>query len=129
MTLFCREKIMHTIFHTTITQIGGSAREALQDDMLITFREGAPADIEEFCFIHRHGDTAGEVQVGGWMELAEQRYPITAVGSVAMQNLRELGHVTVRFDGVTQAEFPGSIHVSGATPADIPLGSTLKFIA
>ncbi|MBK0538817.1 MULTISPECIES: PTS glucitol/sorbitol transporter subunit IIA, partial [Enterobacteriaceae] len=39
---------MHTIFHTTITQIGGCARDALLDNMLITFREGAPADIEEF---------------------------------------------------------------------------------
>ena len=87
---------MHTIFHTTITQIGGCARDALLDNMLITFREGAPADIEEFCFIHRHGATAGELQVGGVMELAQQRYAITAVGSVATQNLRELGHITVR---------------------------------
>lgn len=107
---------MNTIFQTTITQIGDSARDALLDDMLITFREGAPADIEEFCFIHRHGNTLGELQTGGWMELAEQRYPITAVGEVASQNLRELGHLTVRFDGENQAEFPGSIHVAGTTP-------------
>lgn len=56
---------MNTIFQTTITQIGDCAREALQDDMLITFREGAPADIEEFCFIHQHGNTSGELQPGG----------------------------------------------------------------
>ena len=29
---------MHTIFHTTITQIGGCARDALLDHLLITFR-------------------------------------------------------------------------------------------
>ncbi len=63
------------------------------------------------------------------MELAQRRYAITAVGSVATQNLRELGHITVRFDGEAEAEFPGSIHVSGPTPTDIPLGSTLSFIA
>ncbi len=120
---------MHTIYQTTITRIGGSARDALLDDMLITFREGAPADIEEFCFIHQHSRTEGELQAGGVMELADQRYPITAVGSVATQNLRELGHVTVRFDGKSQAEFPGTIHVSGATPTNIPIGSALKFIA
>ena len=97
---------MHTIFHTTITQIGGCARDALLDNMLITFREGAPADIEEFCFIHRHGTTAGELQVGGVMELAQHRYAITAVGSVATQNLRELGHITVRFDGEAEADSP-----------------------
>lgn len=120
---------MTVIFQTTITHIGDCAREALQDDMLITFRQGAPADIAEFCFIHQHGDTTGELQVGGMFELAERRYPITAVGSVATQNLRELGHITVRFDGEAQAEFPGSVHVSGISPDDIPLGSTLKFIA
>ncbi|ALX96266.1 PTS glucitol/sorbitol transporter subunit IIA [Serratia fonticola] len=120
---------MSTIFQTTITQIGGCARDALLDNMLITFREGAPADIEEYCFIHQHGATAGELQTGGVMELGDRRYPITAVGEVATQNLRELGHITVRFDGETQAEFPGTIHVTGSTPADIPLGSTLKFIA
>ncbi|OMQ21786.1 PTS glucitol/sorbitol transporter subunit IIA [Serratia oryzae] len=119
---------MNTIFQTTITRIGGYARDALLDDMLITFREGAPADIEEYCFIHQHGITAGDLQVGGIMELGENRYPITAVGEVATQNLRELGHVTVRFDGETQAEFPGSIHVTGPTPGDIPLGSTFKFL-
>lgn len=31
---------------------------------------------------------------------------MTAVGEVAEQNLRELGHITLRFDGHRQAEFP-----------------------
>ncbi|MGQ7143097.1 PTS glucitol/sorbitol transporter subunit IIA, partial [Escherichia sp. SS-MK2] len=29
-----------------------SHNDALSDQMLITFREGAPADLEEYCFIH-----------------------------------------------------------------------------
>lgn len=43
---------MTVIYQTTITRIGQSAAEALDDQMLITFREGAPVDIEEFCYIH-----------------------------------------------------------------------------
>jgi hypothetical protein len=31
---------------------------------------------------------------------------VTAVGDVAEQNLRELGHITLRFDGHREAEFP-----------------------
>ncbi len=31
---------------------------------------------------------------------------MTAVGEVAEQNLRELGHITLRFDGHREAEFP-----------------------
>ena len=47
---------MTVIYQTTITRIGASATDALSDQMLITFREGAPADLEEYCFIHCHGE-------------------------------------------------------------------------
>lgn len=53
---------MSVIYQTTITRIGQSAMEALGEQMLITFREGAPADIEEFCFIHCHGELTGALQ-------------------------------------------------------------------
>lgn len=97
---------MTVIYQTTITRIGQSAPDALCDQMLITFREGAPADIEEFCFIHCHGELNGSLQAGIQFELGQHHYPVTAVGSVAEQNLRELGHITLRFDGQSEAEFP-----------------------
>lgn len=105
---------MSVIYQTTITRIGQSAMEALGEQMLITFREGAPADIEEFCFIHCHGELTGALQPGARCELGQHCYPVTAVGSVAEQNLRELGHITLRFDGLREAEFPGTVHVAGA---------------
>ena len=37
---------MTVIYQTTITHIGACAAMALEEQMLITFREGAPADIE-----------------------------------------------------------------------------------
>ncbi|WP_317987967.1 PTS glucitol/sorbitol transporter subunit IIA, partial [Klebsiella aerogenes] len=55
---------MTVIYHTTITRIGASAATALEEQMLITFREGAPADIEEYCFIHSHGELCGELRPG-----------------------------------------------------------------
>lgn len=107
---------MTVIYQTTITHIGACATMALEEQMLITFREGAPADIEEYCFIHNHGELAGTLQPGAELQLGEQRYPVTAVGEVAEQNLRELGHITLRFDGHREAEFPGTVHVAGPVP-------------
>jgi PTS system glucitol/sorbitol-specific IIA component len=52
---------MQIIYQTTIIQIGECAREALADNMLITFREGAPADIQDYCFIHCHGELTGQL--------------------------------------------------------------------
>lgn len=120
---------MTIIYQTTFTRIGDYARDSLAENMAITFREGAPADIESFCFIHRPGDIHGELRPGETLELAGARFPITAVGAVAAQNLRELGHITIRFDGAAQAEYPGTIHVAGSTPADIPVGSALTILA
>ncbi|MCF8580067.1 PTS glucitol/sorbitol transporter subunit IIA [Enterobacter ludwigii] len=118
---------MTVIYQTTITRIGQSAAEALSDKMLITFREGAPADIEEFCFIHCHGELKGELKVGNQLELCDMHYAVTAVGDVAEQNLRELGHITLRFDGQSQAEYPGTVHVAGPVPQAVIPGCTLKF--
>ncbi|TKI07737.1 PTS glucitol/sorbitol transporter subunit IIA [Martelella alba] len=120
---------MHILYQSTFTRIGECARDALADNMLITFREGAPEDIESFCFIHRPGQLTGELRAGDTLALADVRYPITAVGEVATENLRELGHITVRFDGASRAEFPGTVHVAGKTPGDIPLGSALMILA
>ena len=74
---------MTVIYQTTITRIGASATDALSDQMLITFREGAPADLEEYCFIHCHGELKGALHPGLQFSLGQHRYPVTAVGSVA----------------------------------------------
>lgn len=120
---------MQIIYQTTITQIGQSALEALEDNMLITFCEGAPADIQDYCFIHSHGALTGTLKPGISFELNGQHYDVTAVGNVAQQNLQELGHITLRFDGGAQAEYPGTVHVNGQLPQDIEIGCQLKFFA
>lgn len=119
---------MTVIYQTTIIRIGQSVPDALRDQALITLREGVPADIEEFCFIYSHGELNGSLQAGIQLELSQHHYPVTAVGSVVEQNLRELGYITLRFDGQSEAEFPGTVHVAGPVPDDIALGCILKFV-
>ncbi len=63
------------------------------------------------------------------LQLGEARYAVTAVGDVAEQNLRELGHITLRFDGQPQAEYPGTVHVVGPVPQAVTPCCTLKFIS
>ncbi|WP_416414239.1 PTS glucitol/sorbitol transporter subunit IIA [Pantoea sp. App145] len=114
---------MKTIYESTFIAIGKSAAEALDDNFLITFGEGAPNDIAEYCFIHRSDINPGEnFSAGALITLGEHQYPITAVGDVARENLRDLGHITLRFDGSSSPEFPGTIHVIGKPPAVIHVG-------
>lgn len=119
---------MTVIYQTTITQIGSSAMEALQEHMLILFREGVPEDLADYCFIHRHGKLMATLTPGMVLELAGTCYPITAVGNVVQQNMQELGHITLRFDGASTAEYPGCIHVAGNTPQQINVGCVIQFL-
>lgn len=117
---------MKTLYQSEIIQIGEFAQEALQDNMLITFKQGVPKDLADYCFVHTHSELRADMQVGDWVSFAEKNYIITALGDVANQNLRELGHVTWRFDGARVAEYPGSVHLQGEAPQKMPLNSTLS---
>lgn len=117
---------MMIIYQTTFSKVGNFARDALEENMLITFKQGAPADLEDYCFIHHHGELSTDIQIGNVLEIDGIDYPITAVGEVASFNLKELGHVTWRFDGAVDAEYPGTIHVIGNIPIGIDVGSILK---
>lgn len=120
---------MQTIYQSSITQIGVNASEALADHMLITFCEGAPAAIADYCFMLNHGEMTGTLEPGVILELAGLRYQVTAVGEVAQQNMQQLGHITLRFDGANEAEYPGSVHVTGDAPQQVNPGSFIKFLS
>ncbi|MCW3208711.1 PTS glucitol/sorbitol transporter subunit IIA [Escherichia coli] len=117
---------MTVIYQTTITRIGASATDALSDQMLITFREGAPADLEEYCFIHCHGELKGALHPGLQFSLGQHRYPVTAVGSVAEDNLRELGHVTA-LRWFKRSGIPGHCPCGRPCTRRYRAGSVLKF--
>ncbi|KGQ69707.1 PTS system glucitol/sorbitol-specific transporter subunit IIA [Chelonobacter oris] len=116
---------MMIIYQTVITKVGQFARDALAENMLITFKQGAPQDLEDFCFIHRHGELSVDVCQGDILQLDGRDFVITAVGSVASFNLKALGHVTFRFDAAREAEYPGTIHLLGDVPTALDVNSVL----
>lgn len=121
---------MKTVYESTFVSVGSSASESLEDAFLITFGEGAPQDVAEYCFIHRNDiNEVSDFGSGSLLTLGEQCYPVTAVGDVARENLRDLGHITVRFDAAGQAEFPGTVHVSGVPPENIVPGQKFRILS
>lgn len=116
-----------SLYSVEIIKVGECAAEALSDDMLIIFNESAPADAAEYCFIHNHDTLKGEIVVGGNVVIDGVTYPITAVGDAVNQNLGNLGHITLRFDGGASADFVGSLHLAGVQPQSLAAGSTITF--
>lgn len=118
----------NVIYQSKINQIGEFAPDALADGMLILFKNGAPSDLADYCFVHSHDDLRQDLQVGQVFQIGKHTFQITSVGDVASTNFRELGHITLRFDGSSQAELPGTIHVKGDIPNQLFVGDEIKIL-
>lgn len=118
----------NVIYQSKINQIGEFAPDALADGMLILFKNGAPSDLADYCFVHSHDDLKQDLQVGQVFQIGKHTFQITSVGDVASTNFRELGHITLRFDGSSQAELPGNIHVKGDIPNQLFVGDEIKIL-
>lgn len=114
-------------FHAIVTKIGKFAKDSLADDMLILFSQNAPEDVADYCFIHDMAITGGIITTESTLLIANEDYIVTAVGATASKNLRDLGHITIKFDAMTKPEFPGTIHVIGHCPTSIKLGDYITF--
>jgi len=115
------------LYCTEVTHIGAFAADALSENMMILFNDNAPSDIADYCYIHPHAVLTDHIVPGTCLVLGAHRYPVTAVGEVANQNLEALGHITIRFDGEMVAEYPGSVHVQGERPEHLTTGMTIAF--
>lgn len=113
---------------TRVIEVGAEAERSLAENMALTFGADAPDALRPFCFIVEKGELVGELRVGQPVLIGDQRWTLTAVGSVASKNLADLGHVTMVFDGADKPRLPGAVHLGGVdeTPA-LGLGVTLVF--
>ena len=114
------------LYHLEITSAGGFVAEYLQEDKLILFAEPVPPDIADYCAIHRPGEFNAVLLPGLAVKINNAFYRITAVGEVATANLKQLGHITLNFDGAIDAELPGTVHLCGPTPEKILPGDQIS---
>lgn len=114
-------------FKATITEIGILANEALEEDMLILFNQTAPEEVKDYCFIHDQGQESGMLSTQSTLLIADKDFVVTAVGSAASRNLKNLGHITIKFDGRLDPEQPGTVHVIGHCPSLVHIGDEIVF--
>lgn len=103
---------METIYLTEITELGPEVPEFLETGLLILFKAGAPPELAEMSALHEPESLREEPPaVGDILAIGNQELRITAVGEKAWKNVRELGHVVLKFNGQDQTELPGEIYV------------------
>lgn len=67
-------------------------------------------------------------KAGQTLKIDENEYKITCVGEEAPVTLAGLGHCTIRFNGMTEAELPGTLYVEEKAVPEIKVGTTIQII-
>jgi glucitol/sorbitol PTS system EIIA component len=122
-------KSMKTIYENNVKSVGPLADSFLEEKMFILFGDGAPQELKDFCYNINVVDAAEVIQAGQKLYIDNQPFEITCVGEVVQRNLTTLGHITLRFDGSTTAELPGTLYLENKEIPSIDLGTKLKIVS
>ena len=107
-----------SVFKTKVKDIGAEAALFADEKMIILFGEEAPEGLAEYCYNIQVNELETEIAKGMTLFIDQLPFTITAVGDVVNKNLSTLGHITIKFDGSTEPELPGTLYVE---EKEIPL--------
>lgn len=108
-----------------VSAVGPLVQEFMAAGVLVFFGPNAPDELREFAILHTGGVLNGEVEVGDQLYIDHRAFQILAVGEVANQNIRNLGHFVVKFNSRDTPEMPGDICAEARPLPPIHPGSTV----
>ena len=117
------------VYSTTVTAVGELVPDFAEQGVLVFFGENAPLELHEFSIIHTPDVQARAPQVGDTITLANNEYNVLAVGSVASDNLLNLGHLDLKANGLTEPEMPGDVNVEATVLPSVQIGDRLIVIS
>jgi len=113
------------VYSTTVTAVGELVPDFADQGVLVFFGQDAPIELHEFSIIHTPDVVARAPQVGDTITLQETVYNVLAVGSVASDNLLNLGHLDLKANGLTEPEMPGDVNVEAVSLPKVNVGDRL----
>ncbi len=103
---------MKKIYSTTVKEIGPMAKDFIGEKMIILFGDNAPAELAEFCVVHTGNELTDTIEVGDILKVNDSEYKIVEVGGEVQKNLKNLGHIALRFNNNEEGEsLEGSLYV------------------
>jgi glucitol/sorbitol PTS system EIIA component len=116
-------------YETKVTKLGPVTKDFIEEGILVFFQTNVPDELAEIAILHTHDKLHQEVVAGDKLIIDDHPLTILCVGEVANQNLANLGHFVVKFNGLTQPEMPGDISVSSdAVVPHIAPGTIVKIV-
>ncbi|ERL04290.1 PTS glucitol/sorbitol transporter subunit IIA [Mitsuokella sp. oral taxon 131] len=117
---------MKKYYSTVVQELGVQVHAFKEARMLILFNENAPKELREYCVLHCGNKLEDTVRAGDVFCLGKEEYRIVFVGSEVQKNLRDLGHITLRFNGNEEGEsLEGSLYLESKGVADVKVGDEI----
>ena len=110
------------IYSSEIVRIGEQANLFLDEGIVVFFGDNAPEELQDFAVIHKLEGITGEIKVGSEVTLSDVQLKVTAVGDVANENFKNLGHLVLKLDAATEAALPGDVSCSFEKKPEIEVG-------
>lgn len=117
------------VYSSTVTAVGALVPDFREQGILVFFGENAPAELHEFSILHKVDNHNRAPIVGDVIAINDDEFTVLAVGSVASDNLLNLGHLDLKANGLTEAELPGDVNVELRGLPMINVGDRLRVIA
>jgi PTS system glucitol/sorbitol-specific IIA component len=121
------------VYKTTVTAVGELVSDFREQGILVFFGDGAPVELHEFSILHKVEISQRAPEVGDVIrinsESFSEEFKVLAVGSVASDNLLNLGHLDLKANGLNEAELPGDVNVEARPLPIIKVGDKLEVIA
>jgi PTS system glucitol/sorbitol-specific IIA component len=116
-------------YRTTVTSVGEMAAEFAAEGILVFFGPDAPEELHEFAIITEHATLGAPVAPGDVVRVGGVGFPVLCVGPVANDNLSSLGHLVVKFNGLTEPELPGDVSLPAVQAPVIEPGTEIEITA
>lgn len=113
-------------YEAKITAIGPLASEFLEHNMIVLFGQSAPEELAEFSVIHDGQTLHAPIEAGDTVCVGEECVQVLAVGDVANENLANLGHLVLKFNGHSEIEMPGDVCVEVRSLPPLEVGMIVQ---
>jgi glucitol/sorbitol PTS system EIIA component len=119
---------IEVIYESHVTAVGELAEEFFAAGILVLFGDGAPEELAEFAVIHQPNSVQGAVEVGDDIDVDGVVLHVTAVGAVANENLRNLGHLSLKRNGESIAALQGDVCCDQGPMQAMRVGTTIRIL-
>ncbi|MDQ0191198.1 PTS glucitol/sorbitol transporter subunit IIA [Alicyclobacillus cycloheptanicus] len=112
---------------STVTYIGDMAFAFEEEKVLILFGTQAPAELRDISVIHEPVEVdRGALASASRLVVGQNEYEILSVGTEAMKNLAELGHLSIYFTDPPAEILPGSVYVKPFELPKVSIGTLIE---